>query len=226
MTINASQCLARQNFVPKGKPLAQVLFAHGAGQGMDSDFMQQIARGLAANGIVVTTFNFPYMVSMLEQQKRRPPNPMAVLQQSMKEEIQRLEPDCPLVLVGKSMGGRVLTHLLDNSPAAAGICLGYPFHPPGKPERLRTDHLPGIAKPLLILQGQRDTFGNEAECAHYTLAGNTRIDFINDGEHSFKPRKASGLTWQDNILRATELMVDFIRARAIAPAPVREEQGC
>lgn len=94
------------------------------------------------------------------------------------------------------------------------ICLGYPFHPPGKPERLRTQHLSSLQTPTLICQGERDTFGRREEVVAYALSPQIRIHWLNDGDHSFKPRKASGITLEQNLTAACKAVLDFIRELA------------
>ena len=138
-----------------------LLLAHGAGAGMDTDFMNGIAEGVASHGIRVIRFEFPYMVKRRLEGKKSPPNRLPILQASFLEQLQSIEG--PVVIGGKSMGGRVATTILESSTAIAGVALGYPFHPPGKPDKLRIEHLVSIEKPLLVLQGTRDPFGKEIE---------------------------------------------------------------
>lgn len=90
-------------------------------------------------------------------------------------------------------------------------CLGYPFHPPGKPEKYKGEHLATIEKPTLILQGERDTFGKKEEVEHFALSEQVRVIFVPDGDHSFKPRKSSGYTEAENIELAVKLLADFIK---------------
>ena len=93
--------------------------------------------------------------------------------------------------------------------------MGYPFHPPGKPQKLRTEHLLTINKPVLILQGERDTFGTRTEVENYQLSKQVQLCFLEDGDHSFKPRKASGLTLEDNVNIAIKSTVDFINTQCL-----------
>jgi predicted alpha/beta-hydrolase family hydrolase len=90
------------------------------------------------------------------------------------------------------------------------VCLGYPFHPPGKPEKQRTEHLAALRTPTLILQGERDTFGTREEVEGYDLSPAIRVAYLPDGDHGFKPRKASGHTEAENIKSAARLTADFI----------------
>jgi predicted alpha/beta-hydrolase family hydrolase len=105
---------------------------------------------------------------------------------------------------GKSMGGRMASLVADEAGVRALVCFGYPFHPPGKPEQLRTAHLAGMRTPTLILQGERDPFGTTADVAGYTLSKAIRVEWLPDGDHSFKPRKASGATEGGNLRQAVE----------------------
>jgi predicted alpha/beta-hydrolase family hydrolase len=116
-----------------------------------------------------------------------------------------------VVIGGKSMGGRIASMIADEVGAAGVVCLGYPFHPPGKPERLRTAHLERLKTPTLIVQGTRDQLGNEDEVATYALSPSIGLAWMADGDHSFKPRKKSGRTLEQNLDAATEAVVALIR---------------
>ena len=108
------------------------------------------------------------------------------------------------------MGGRIASLIADEVQAAGLVCLGYPFHPTGKPEKLRTEHLKSIATPTLIVQGERDAFGNRAEVRRYRLAKTVRMHWLDDGDHSFKPRKKSGVSLEDNLTEAIDAVARFI----------------
>ncbi|KAB0460192.1 alpha/beta hydrolase [Vibrio kanaloae] len=186
------------------------IFAHGAGAGMDHEFMQSVAKGLAFKGIRVIRFNFPYMIKRAEDGKRRPPDRAPKLLEAYQEIIEQCDAD-RLVIGGKSMGGRMASHLSELDKVAAMACLGFPFHPPGKPEKYKGDHLAELAKPCFILQGERDTFGKREEFADFNLSDSIRVEFIPDGDHSFKPRKSSGYTEQQNIALTVEKLSSFIK---------------
>ncbi|MEZ8040460.1 MULTISPECIES: alpha/beta fold hydrolase [Vibrio] len=186
------------------------IFAHGAGAGMDHEFMQSVAKGLAFKGIRVIRFNFPYMIKRAEDGKRRPPDRAPKLLEAYQEIIGQVDVD-KLVIGGKSMGGRMASHLSEVDKVAAMACLGFPFHPPGKPEKYKGEHLAELAKPCLILQGERDTFGKREEFADFDLSDSIRVEFIPDGDHSFKPRKSSGYTEQQNIALTVEKLSAFIK---------------
>ena len=186
------------------------VFAHGAGAGMDHEFMQSVAKGLAFKGIRVIRFNFPYMIKRTEDGKRRPPDRAPKLLEAYQEIIEQVDAD-KLVIGGKSMGGRMASHLSELDKVAAMACLGFPFHPPGKPEKYKGEHLAELTKPCLILQGERDTFGKREEFADFDLSDSIRVEFIPDGDHSFKPRKSSGYTEQQNIALTVEKLSVFIK---------------
>lgn len=186
------------------------IFAHGAGAGMDHEFMQSVAKGLAFKGIRVVRFNFPYMIKRAEDGKRRPPDRAPKLLEAYQEIIEQTDAD-KLVIGGKSMGGRMASHLSELDKVAAMACLGFPFHPPGKPENYKGEHLASLRKPCLILQGERDTFGKREEFAGFDLSDSIQVEFIPDGDHSFKPRKSSGYTEQQNIALTVEKLTAFIK---------------
>ncbi|MCZ8500398.1 alpha/beta fold hydrolase [Vibrio lentus] len=186
------------------------VFAHGAGAGMDHEFMQSVAKGLAFKGIRVIRFNFPYMIKRAEDGKRRPPDRAPKLLEAYQEVIEQVDAD-KLVIGGKSMGGRMASHLSELDKVAAMACLGFPFHPPGKPEKYKGEHLAELTKPCLILQGERDTFGKRDEFADFDLSDSIRVEFIPDGDHSFKPRKSSGYTEQQNIALTVDKLSAFIK---------------
>lgn len=189
------------------KPL--FIFAHGAGADMHHDFMERVAQGLAQKGIRVLRFNFPYMVKRALTGKKSPPDRAPKLLEAYAQVIEQYA-NGPVVIGGKSMGGRMASLLWEHPQVAGVACLGYPFHPPGKPERFKGEHLAEIAKPCLILQGERDTFGQREEFEHFVLSDQVRCAFIPDGDHSFKPRKSSGHTEPDNIQMAIELLSAYI----------------
>ena len=196
---------------------ATVLLAHGAGAPMDSPFMAAIASGLGRKGWRVVRFEFGYMARMRETGRRQGPDRMPLLQEAFRQQV-RLEqeawPQRPLFVGGKSMGGRVASLLVDGLAATAGVrgclCLGYPFHPPGKPLTLRTEHLAILRAPTLILQGERDPFGKREEVESYALSPQVQVKWIASGDHSFKPTKASGLSEAQNWATAVGLVDSFL----------------
>jgi predicted alpha/beta-hydrolase family hydrolase len=186
------------------------LFAHGAGGSMDSPFMQRIAEGVAASGIRVIRFEFPYMQRRRETGKGGAPDPPRTLMQSFQDAIEQAGGGSRLVIGGKSMGGRIASMVADDAKVLGVVCLGYPFHPPGKPEKTRTKHLESLRTATLILQGTRDSFGLPEEITAYKLSPAIKIEWIEDGDHSFKPRARSGRTEADNVGAAIALVAEFI----------------
>ncbi|PTY38512.1 alpha/beta hydrolase [Saccharospirillum sp. MSK14-1] len=186
-----------------------LVLAHGAGAAMDSDFMNQLAEGLGQEGIRVLRFEFPYMAQRRETGTKRPPDRAPKLLSHFQDVLSEL--DTPRVFIGgKSMGGRMAT-LLAAELEVAGVCVyGYPFHPPGKPEKQRLDHLPEVRCPVLICQGERDALGNRNEVEGYRLPSHIDVHWLPDGDHSLKPRKASGLTHTDNLDSAIQRTRAFI----------------
>ncbi|EHH2560625.1 alpha/beta fold hydrolase [Vibrio parahaemolyticus] len=192
---------------PENGPL--FVFAHGAGAGMEHDFMTTVAKGLVEQGIRVVRFNFPYMVKRSEDGKKRPPDRAPKLLEAYSEVIAHFA-SSPVVIGGKSMGGRMASLLAEHELVAGIACLGFPFHPPGKPEKFKGDHLASIDKPTLILQGERDTFGKREEFDEFVFSQQVKVSFLPDGDHSFKLRKSSGHTEAGNIALAVEQLSAFI----------------
>lgn len=185
-----------------------IALAHGAGAGAETPFMNTVAAGLAERGLRVARFEFPYMTRRRLDGKRRPPDRLDRLVACWREVVDEL--DCErLVVSGKSMGGRIASMIADDVGAIGLVCLGYPFHPAGKPDRLRIDHLGAITTPTLILQGERDALGSRSEVEGYTLAPSIRIDWLADGDHGFRPRTRSGRTAAENIQAAVAATASF-----------------
>jgi predicted alpha/beta-hydrolase family hydrolase len=196
---------------PDSAPLTLAL-AHGAGAPMDSPVMTAFAEGLAAAGggrWRVARFEFPYMAARRADGRKRPPNPEARLLDAWRAAIAALGPE-NLVIGGKSLGGRMASLVADEAGVRGLLCLGYPFHPPGRPERLRTAHLEGLKTPTLIVQGTRDPFGTAAEVPGYALSPVIRVHWAEDGDHDLKPRKASGRTAAQNRAEAIAAIAEFL----------------
>ena len=193
------------------QPVARLLLSHGAGAAVQSEFCQQLAQQLARQNVEVWGFNFAYMEKTLAG-KRQLPAKMPVLMAELVEQISQMPTDLPLVIAGKSMGGRVATLLVASEllPAAvrAVIAFGYPFHPPKK-DNWRTEHFVALKRPVLVLQGERDPFGCTEE-----LAGKSwpliDIKWLQSGDHDFMPLKKSGLSQQQLIEQAASLSRSFI----------------
>ena len=173
---------------PRGTAPVLVL-GHGAGNDMDSPLLVGFTDGLASDGAGSLRFNFPY-----KQQGRRAPDPAAVLRDAFTaafDETRRRAKESPVFAGGKSLGGRIASLLVaDGMPAAGLVFVGYPFHPPGKPERLRDEHLDRIGVPMLFLQGTRDPFARwdlvESVCKR--LGKRATLHPVEGGDHSFRVR--------------------------------------
>jgi predicted alpha/beta-hydrolase family hydrolase len=184
---------------------ATVVLATGAGAGMAHPFLQTVAAGLAAAGLAVVRFDFPYRAA-----GKGRPDPMPVLQDALRAVV-REHCRARFVLAGKSMGGRVASMLADELHACGCVVFGYPFHPPDQPTKLRTAHLATLRTPTLILQGERDEFGTRAEVAAYPLSPAIEVQWLIDGDHSLVPRKASGGTAAGHLASAIAAAAAFAK---------------
>lgn len=199
---------------------ALLVLAHGAGAGERHPFMIAFGKSLAALGIDVVTFNFPYI-----DQKRRVPDKAPVLEGRFREVIetarQGKRAGRRLFIGGKSMGGRMATHLAahgDIDGLEGVIALGYPLHPPGKPDQPRTAHLPAITSPVLIIQGEHDVFGTPSELQPViaTMQAPVTLHIVRGGDHSLKVRGRQSAEIYEPLF---ELIIRFCTAGAGAPAP-------
>lgn len=202
----------------EGISKATLLLAHGAGAPMDHPFMEHIATGLSNAGWTIVRFEFPYMALRRQNGRKRPPDRLNILQDAFKSEVALLDRSVPCVIGGKSMGGRIASLIIDDLARdfdiKACLCLGYPFHPIGRPSKQRTDHLESLHTPTLIVQGERDPMGNFSEVNNYSLSDTVQLSWIKDGDHNFKPRKSSGLTEAENLGSAIKA-VDFFLKNSI-----------
>jgi uncharacterized protein len=170
---------------------AVLILAHGAGAGQRSPFMTTFAAALAARGLDVVTFNFPYT-----EHKRRVPDRPAVLEACFRKVIEAVRGEKgaqrQLALIGgKSMGGRIATQVAAKErdlPIAGIVLLGYPLHPPGRPTERRDAHLPAVGRPMLFIQGSRDAFGTPAELGPVlsSISPPATLHVVERGDHSFK----------------------------------------
>ena len=195
---------------PADAPLT-ICLAHGAGAPMDSAFMQAFAEILGERGFRVARFEFPYMVERRATGTKKPPNRAPVLIETWQAVISELGPE-RLIIGGKSMGGRIASLVADVAGVAGLVCLGYPFHSPGKPPGPnRLEHLENLRTPTLICQGTRDSLGSAEDVAGYTLSGAIALHWLEDGDHGFKPRKKSGRTEEQNWLEAIDAIETFAK---------------
>lgn len=186
----------------EGAQRGLLVLAHGAGTDQRHRVLTHLASGIAARGVDVVTFNFPYT-----EQRRRTPDRPPVLEQAWTAVVEAVAAEAPartrLVVGGRSMGGRIASQVLAHPPATGAwqrvsglVLLGYPLHPPGKPDQLRTAHLPAIRVPVLLVHGTRDAFGTREEVEPAFQALPVRVDFafIERGDHGFAVPKSTGLT--------------------------------
>ena len=186
--------------------------------------MESIAELLVARGFAVTRFEFAYMASRRTGGSRRPPPRAEALIEEYRALVHKLREDAPakqrILIGGKSLGGRVASLLADEQYEAGEIaglvCLGYPFHPPGKPDQLRTAHLETLRAPALIVQGERDPFGSRAEVEALVLSKKIGFQWIGDGDHDFGPRGQSGFTRKGNLAAAADAVALFA---SVLPSP-------
>ncbi|HET8932298.1 MAG TPA: alpha/beta family hydrolase [Polyangiales bacterium] len=193
---------------------ARVLLAHGAGAGMESPFMTLVARELAARGVGVARFEFPYMLRR-RQGVRPPPDRAPVLLEAFRNAALELAGQrgvSKLVIGGKSMGGRMASMLADELGVRGLVCLGYPFHPPARPDKTRVEHLAMLKTPCLIVQGTRDTFGTQADVRQYELSAAIRVNWVEDGNHDLASRKRTGCDPVSVRARWLQEVADFINA--------------
>jgi predicted alpha/beta-hydrolase family hydrolase len=181
-----------------------ILLAHGAGGAMDSPGMERFSDALAAAGARVARFEFGYMAERRRSGRRAPPPKAEMLIPDYLAAVRALVASGPLVIGGKSMGGRIASMVADDlyrtGDIAGLLCLGYPFHPIGKPDLLRTAHLETLRAPTLICQGTRDPFGSREDVIGYELSDQIEIFWLEDGDHDLRPRKGvSGFSMGDHL---------------------------
>lgn len=191
----------------------RLVLAHGAGAPMDSELLASVARRLAERGVRVFRFEFPYMRRRRESGSCRPPDRLPVLEAEWRDVVAELGDPRTLVIGGHSMGGRIASRVADELGVAGLVCLSYPFHPPKRPDKLRTAHLEELRTPALFLQGERDPFGTPGEIAGYDLSPAIEISYLPDGDHSLKPRKRSGYSHASHLSAAAERIAEFATAR-------------
>ena len=183
---------------PESGPV--IVLAHGAGAPMDSPFLNILARDLGAAGLRVARFEFPYMRRLREKGQKRPPDREPALRQAWLDVIACLGGAERLVIGGKSMGGRMASLVADEAGVRGLVCLGYPFHPPGQLEKLRTAHLRDLRTPALIVQGTRDPFGTRegwlaTSCRRRSASPGWRTATIRSSPASRRAGRSRG-TWR------------------------------
>ena len=190
-----------------------VVLAHGAGAPMDSPFMNGIASRLGGLGHRVARFEFPYMAARRHDPRRRPPDRQPVLLAAWRAVVAALGGPDMVVVGGKSMGGRMASIMAAEDGARGLVCLGYPFHPPGDAASTRITHLADLRIPALVVQGTRDPFGTPKQIVGYGLPASMAFEWVSDGDHDLKPRKASGRSHADALDQAAAAIDNFVRTR-------------
>ncbi|MDH3599087.1 MAG: alpha/beta hydrolase [Candidatus Tectomicrobia bacterium] len=194
---------------PTDSPRVYV-FAHGAGAPMDTDWMNTVASLLAKREIKVIRFEFSYMAARRLDGRKRPPNRATRLQATWREVIDLAGDPQEMYIGGKSMGGRQASLIADELEIKGLICLGFPFHAPGKAPGDRIEHLKSLKTPTLICQGTRDSMGMQAEVAGYALSQSIQLSWLEDGDHAFKPRVKSGYTLAGHLQHVVDQIDVFI----------------
>ncbi len=189
-----------------------IVLTHGAGANMHHEFMTAMAEGLVTSSTRVVRFNFPYMRANAIDGKRRPPDraPKLIADYALQLSIlkQQFQPK-RVFLVGKSMGGRMSAILAESLAVDGVICLGYPFIPlsGGEP---RLEPIEKCLAPLLVIQGERDKFGHKGLVETWAVMDKVQLQWLIDGDHSFKPRKSSGTSLEANLEKAISVAQKFI----------------
>ena len=180
---------------------------------MDTPFLTTIAGLLAERGIATYRFEFSYMSARRQTGTRKPPPRAERLVEEYRAAVDKLPAGEPVLIGGKSMGGRVASLVADalfgEQRIIGLVCLGYPFHPPKKPEALRTAHLEHLQCPALVVQGERDPFGSRTEVERLALSPGIRFQWAGDGDHDLGPRGRSGLTRKGNLAAAADAVAAF-----------------
>jgi len=200
-----------------------LVLAHGAGAPADSPFMELLASALSAQGVTTVRFEFPYMEKRRQDGRKRPPDRQPALLAHFREVIAETcaAPDGQrgVFIGGKSLGGRMASLLAAESGISdavrGAICFGYPFHPPGKPDRWRTDHFPTLQRPIQIVQGTRDPFGKRAEVETRQLdaMSNVALHWLEGGDHDYQPLVRQDETRDDLIGEAAAVAATFMAGR-------------
>lgn len=200
----------------------RLILAHGAGASIESPFFASMMELLAARSIATTAFEFAYMAARRTGGVKRPPPKAETLTAEYRDVVRSLarnrKKKMKPIIGGKSLGGRVASLIADELYAEEQIsglvCLGYPFHPPHMPEKLRTAHLETLKCPALIIQGERDPFGNRDEVEALPLSKSIKLVWMSDGDHDFGPRGRSGFTRKGNLAEAADAVAAFVSSLA------------
>lgn len=189
-----------------------IVLAPGAGAGITHPFMESVAQGLADKGLRVGRFNFVYL-----EQGKKSPDRQPILEETYRAAIEGLASERDgrrLFVGGKSMGGRIASHVVADGLEADGLVfLGYPLHPPGRPERIRDKHLHDIKVPMLFVEGTRDPFCplETLEKVRAELSAPTDLVVVDDGDHSFKVRKSSGRSTEEALIEVVASVAEWVQ---------------
>lgn len=206
----------------EGLHAPRLLLAHGAGAPADSGFMEALALALSAEGVSVLRFEFPYMEQRRRDGRKRPPDRQPVLMEHFRQAVATIAAEAgggsgPVFVGGKSMGGRMASHVITQAgiqPEICGaVCFGYPFHPPGKRDQWRTGHFQDLQRPLLIIQGTRDPFGKKPEVEDHGAgsAGHVHLSWLEGGDHDFRPLARQPEDHNDMIRQAARTAAAFMQ---------------
>ncbi|MGO1120162.1 alpha/beta family hydrolase [Rhodovibrionaceae bacterium A322] len=203
---------------PEDAPLT-FAFGHGAGAPMDMPYLSFIAEGVAAQGIRVVRFEFPFRARMRREGIQLPVDSDAVLLETWRQVDRVLTGSGTLIIGGQSMGGRFASmyaaeRAKAGRPYPAVACLGFPFHPPGQPDNLRTAHLEDFTTPMLVINGTKDPYGSPEEILSYPLSDCIEIHWAPDGDHDLAPRQPSPRTRDQNWQEACDRLVAFLKTHA------------
>lgn len=210
--------LIKSNYY-ENQPKVVMVLAHGAGAPADSPFMDELSAALDAEGVATVRFEFPYMEKRRQDGKKRPPDRQPRLLERFRGVLATVQAEvgdaCPVVIGGKSMGGRMASMLAAEDAGIDGVvCFGYPFHPPGKPDNWRIEHFPRIDCPILVIQGTRDPFGKPDEVAgRQEELGACQIVWLEGGNHDFQPLARQPESRQDLIGKAASQVRSFTESR-------------
>lgn len=202
--------------VPEGWAGDAIVIAHGAGNDMDSPFLRTLQTQFVARGLMAVRFNFPY-----KEQGRKAPDRMPLLEATWRAVLEAVRRDAEyaptrLFLSGKSMGGRVASHLAASGEPCDGVVFfGYPLHPPRKPEKERSAHLFDIRQPMLFIEGTRDPLCDleRLEQILAELPAATTLHVIEGGDHSFKTLKKQGRSEEEVLAEAADASVEWMGQR-------------
>lgn len=193
-----------------------VVLAHGAGESSDSGFLTWFAEQLGELGHRVIRFDFPYMAQRSTTGRKRPPDREDVLLQTWREVVEGLPFEREKIVIGgKSMGGRMASMVADELQVAGVVALGYPFHPTGRSEKTRIEHLQSLTTPMLVVQGTNDPFGTREEVESYGLSQAVEVHWVPDGDHSYRPGRGSERAHDQNLKNALRAIERFLVERWI-----------